>query len=262
MARAGSVRTDREDRRRDRGRRETGARPGRLGCRNLRRRRRTARPCARGPEMRGGTFGAVLAVLMLVGLGPVSPRPDPGLRYAVAGAGPLVLREGPYPGAPAAGTLSPADRDLVLTGRWVMGADGPFWEVLRPDEVARPAWAAAARLTPGAADPGPFPLQCSGTEPFWGLRLTAGRARMSRPGQADSFLRVGARRGASGDPRVFVQNLTGPRRGPGQVMVIRRAAGCSDGMSDLAYPFETVVTTPSGEVLTGCCRRTSGRDGI
>lgn len=215
------------------------------------------RPC-----VRRRAFTAGLAVLCLGGLGPAAPGPDPAFRYTVAGAGPLVLLESPHAGSPAAATLSPGARGLVLTGRWAQGEAGDLWEVLSAGPNARPAWAAAARLAPGAADPEPFPLQCAGTEPFWGLRLTAGMARMSRPGQADSVLRAGARRGASGDPRVFVQSLTGKVPGPGQAVVIRRAAGCSDGMSDLAYPFEAIVTTPSGEVLSGCCRRTSGRDGI
>lgn len=207
-------------------------------------------------------FTAGLAVLCLGGLGPAAPGPDPAFRYTVAGAGPLVLLESPHAGSPSVGTLASGARGLVLTGRWAQGEAGDLWEVLSAEPNARPAWAAAARLAPGAADPEPFALQCAGTEPFWGLRLTAGRARMSRPGQADSVLQAGARRGASGDPRVFVQSLTGKVPGPGQAVVIRRAAGCSDGMSDLAYPFEAIVTTPSGEVLSGCCRRTSGRDGI
>ena len=30
---------------------------------------------------------------------------------------------------------------------------------------------------------------------------------------------------------------------------------CSDGMSDIRYPFGTIVILPEGEVLAGCCRR-------
>jgi uncharacterized membrane protein len=81
---------------------------------------------------------------------------------------------------------------------------------------------------------------------------------MSRPGARDQVFAAGPRRAAAGDPRVYVQKLSGPGRTPGQVVVLRRAAGCSDGMSDLSYPYETVVTTPSGEVLSGCCRRAGG----
>jgi uncharacterized membrane protein len=106
-----------------------------------------------------------------------------------------------------------------------------------------------------AADPSPAPLQCSGTEPFWGLKTAGGRARMSRPGMKDAVFTAGPRRGATGDPRVFVQRLSGPGRAPGQLAVIRRPDGCSDGMSDLLAPYQAVVTTPSGEVLAGCCRR-------
>jgi len=211
------------------------------------------RPCA----LRRA-FTAGLTVLCLGGLGPAAIGPDPVFRYTVAGAGPLVLLESPHADSPAAGTLAPGARSLVVTGRWAQGEAGDLWEVLSAGPNARPAWAAAARLTPGASDPEPFALQCAGTEPFWGLRLTAGSARMSRPGQADSLLRAGVRQSASGDPRVFVQSLTGMGRTSGQVVVIRRLEGCSDGMSDLSSPYETVLTTPSGEVLAGCCRRAGG----
>jgi uncharacterized membrane protein len=81
---------------------------------------------------------------------------------------------------------------------------------------------------------------------------------MSRPGLKDQDFAAGPRRGATGDPRVFVQGLSGPGRTLGQLAVIRRPEGCSDGMSDLRAPYEAVVMTPSGEVLSGCCRRAGG----
>lgn len=201
---------------------------------------------------------AVLALLALGGMAPAGLTPDPAMRYAVSGAGPLPLSAGPDPGSEAAGTLPAGARDLVLTGRRVEGPGGDLWEILPPGKADRPAWAAAERLAPGSPDAAPFPLQCSGTEPFWGLRLSGGEARMSRPGVRDQVLPAGPRRTAAGDPRVFVQTLAGRGRTPGQAVVLRRVAGCSDGMSDLSYPYEAVVTTPSGEVLAGCCRRAGG----
>lgn len=195
---------------------------------------------------------AVLALLVLGGMGPAAVTPDPGLRYSVSGLGPLSLRVAPEASAGQAGDLRPGAGDLILTGRRAAGPEGDLWEVLAPD--GPPAWALASRLAPGARDPASFPLQCSGTEPFWGLKLIGGRALMSRPGIADRSLRAGARQAAAGDPRIFVQRLSGG----GQVVILRRPQGCSDGMSDLASPYEAVVTTPSGEVLGGCCRRAGG----
>ncbi|AWM76855.1 COG3650 family protein [Phenylobacterium parvum] len=183
--------------------------------------------------------------------------PDPGFRYAVTGPGPVALSAGPEPGSGPAGSLPAGTSGLVLTGRWAEGPGGGVWEVLAaPGD--RPAWAPADRLAPGSADPSPAPLKCSGTEPFWGLETSGGRARMSRPGLKDQDFLAGPRRGATGDPRVFVQRLSGPGRTLGQLAVVRRPDGCSDGMSDLLAPYEAVVTTPSGEVLSGCCRRAGG----
>lgn len=201
---------------------------------------------------------AVLAVVVLGGFAPTARTPDPDLRYAVTGEGPLVLQTGPDPGSAVAGDLPAGTMGLLLTGRRAEGEGGDLWEVLPPGESGPPAWAPALRLAAGGPDPRPSPLQCSGTEPFWGLSLAGGQARMSRPGVRDAVFRAGARQGAAGDPRVFVRRLSAPGRAVGQLVVIRRPEGCSDGMSDLSYPYEAVVTTPSGEVLSGCCRRAGG----
>ena len=67
---------------------------------------------------------AVLAVLALGGMAPASGAPDPGLRYAVSGAGPLALRAGPDPGSEVAGSLPAGSRDLALTGRSVEASGG------------------------------------------------------------------------------------------------------------------------------------------
>jgi len=197
-----------------------------------------------------------LGLLALAG-GADLRTPDPGFRYAVAGPGPVTLSAGPEPGSGPAGSLPAGTSGLILSGRWAEGPGGGTWEVLAgPGD--RPAWAPADRLAPGVADPAPAPLQCSGTEPFWGLKTAGVRARMSRPGMKDAVFTAGPRRGATGDPRIFVQRLSGPGRAPGQLAVIRRPEGCSDGMSDLLAPYQAVVTTPSGEVLSGCCRRAGG----
>lgn len=201
---------------------------------------------------------AVLALLVCGGLGPAPVTPDPGLRYAVAGRGPLILRVGPEPDSAVAATFPSGAAGLILTGRSVPGEDGPSWEILPPGAEGRPAWAPASRLIAREPDSAPAPLQCAGTEPFWGLRLEGGEARMNRPGAMDEIFRAGRRQGAVGDPGVFVQRLAAQGRTSGQVVVIRRPEGCSDGMSDLSSPYETVLTMPSGEVLAGCCRRAGG----
>lgn len=210
--------------------------------------------------MTGRTAACVAAVLAFGGLMAASAplTPDPAVRRVVVGAGPLDLTTGPDPGAALVARVPGGSAGIIITGRRADTAAGEAWEVLPPGAGDRPAWALAARLAPGEAEAAPLVLQCSGTEPFWGLKLSAGEARMSRPGAAEVRLRAGPRRTATGAPLVFAQALSGKGRKGGQAVVIRRAQGCSDGMSDLSYPYEAVVTTPSGEVLSGCCRRSGG----
>ena len=200
----------------------------------------------------------LLSIIALGGMAAAVSTPDPGLRYSVAGPGPLVLRAAPDPGAARSGSLPAGAKGLILTGRIAEGEDMVFWEVLPPGAGDRPAWAPAPRLATGDPDSAPMILQCSGTEPFWGLKLAGGQARMSQPEGPEMVLQASPRQTAGGDTRVQVQRLSTQGRPAGQVVLIRRAPGCSDGMSDLSYPYEAVVTTPSGEVLSGCCRRAGG----
>lgn len=197
-----------------------------------------------------------LAILALTGASGLS-APDPSLRYSVKGDRAIRLSAGPDVGSGDAGSLPAGASGLVLTGRWMEGDEGDVWEVVTgPGD--RSAWAPADRLSPGALDPTPAPLHCSGTEPFWGLKTAGGRARLSQPGVKDVDFSASVRRIANGDPRVFVQRLLGPGNTSGQLVVIRRQSGCSDGMSDLSYPYDSVLTTPTGEVFSGCCRRAGG----
>jgi uncharacterized membrane protein len=198
-----------------------------------------------------------LAVVLLAALPAASAlhTPDPGLTYVLEGAAPAALRTGPDPGSGVSTALPAGTRGIRVTGRQARGPSGDLWEILPAAGGDRPLWVEAGRLSPGEADAGVPPLQCAGTEPFWGLRLEGGQARMSRTGQRDMDLRLGPRRSAVGDPRAFVQSLAGPGGSAGQVAVIRRPEGCSDGMSDLLAPYQAVATTPSGEILSGCCWR-------
>ena len=210
--------------------------------------------------MRRPVRALLLAAFLLAALPAALARrtPDPALRYSLEGAAPAPLWSAPDLASGVVASLPASARGLLVTGRQAQGAPGDLWEVLPAGGDARPLWIEAARLSTGEADPGVPPLQCAGTEPFWGLRLAGTQARMSRPGLRDMGLRAGPRRPATGSPGVFVQILSGPARSVGQVAVVRRPEGCSDGRSDLLAPYEAVVTSPSGEVLSGCCWRTGG----
>lgn len=103
----------------------------------------------------------------------------------------------------------------------------------------------------GAAPP--TPLLCLGTEPFWRLDLNSdGTARCSKMGEEPLALETAA---YASDPAQRSQTLD-VRSPNGQTFLhvqLRRTDQCSDGMSDLTYPFAIDARGPGGE-LHGCCR--------
>ena len=46
--------------------------------------------------------------------------------------------------------------------------------------------------------------------------------------------------------------------GVGHLAAWRNYGFCSDGMSDVGYPFEGIVAGPDGSVRAGCCMRVGG----
>ena len=101
-------------------------------------------------------------------------------------------------------------------------------------------------------------LDCSGTEPFWGLKIGGGKIVLDEANTGKTPLLTVAPRAAQGRPadlvRVYQTRTLGAKR-QYVTIVIRKADNnsCSDGMSDTAYPYSAIVIKPSC-VLEGCCK--------
>jgi uncharacterized membrane protein len=185
--------------------------------------------------------------------------PDPALRYRVvdvATGDQLNVREQPGVDAPVIGAFAPHADDIVITGS-VMEVEGSdWWEVGFVDGYLDKGWVNGRFLEPvdGQARDGDYPLQCSGTEPFWSLSLDEGQAPYSSPDENEQSMSASGWREASGRIGTFAVQLE--RDGNiGYASVWRERDFCSDGMSDIGYPFGTIVILPEGQVLAGCCRR-------
>jgi uncharacterized membrane protein len=166
---------------------------------------------------------------------------------------PLPLRDAPG-GAPVS-DLAPGAR-VETTGE-----DGAW---VRVPLAEADAWAARDALRPVAVarlgDSGlPDGLLCTGTEPFWSLRLDAAGASFSEPGAETDTFGMFAIAAATGQPR-FPALVTMMQEGRSMLAVIR-AGACSDGMSDRTQPWQVdlVRQEPDGAggiltLRTGCCR--------
>ena len=205
--------------------------------------------------------GIVLAAALAFGLGvgadvgmstawAQAEPADPALLYAVEDGEPLRLLAQPDGGAPVVEELPAGTRDLVLSGAAVEAEGARFVEILREGR----AWADAARLAPQDDDPvASHPLACGGTEPFWSLAIDGEAATFDTPDTPSTDWFASEWMPARGVLHRYVVRL-GSGYGTGYLALFRQA--CSDGMSDITYPFEAILVTPGQAVRAGCCRRT------
>jgi uncharacterized membrane protein len=183
---------------------------------------------------------------------------EPALRFRVVELAPgdwLNVREQPGSGGRAIGSLAPGAGNVVVTGAVVDVGGGTWWEIVFNRAGRSTGWVNGRFLAPdnGELESG-YPLLCTGTEPFWSLEIGEGRADHSTPEQRRMSMRAGPWMEASGMIGRFAVELE--RRGSiGYATIWRERDYCSDGMSDIRYPFGTIFIRPDGEVFAGCCRR-------
>jgi uncharacterized membrane protein len=180
-------------------------------------------------------------------------EPEPGLLYRVkdlASGEVLPLFQQPDGDSELVGELRWDARDVVLSGASTE-VDGHVWYQAVHDGAY--AWIDAAHLAPQDDDRTEnYPLQCLGTEPFWSVRINGG-AIFETPDVAPTSWTASEwlpARGLIG--RYMIRLSSG--YGTGYLAMLRQT--CSDGMSDINYPFEAIMITPGQAVRAGCCRRT------
>lgn len=116
----------------------------------------------------------------------------------------------------------------------------------------------AAMAVALAPPPPGGPLVCSGTEPFWVLRLGSERWAIERPSsvlgapdERTALLPVAPRPAQNRRPGHVRVYETKTESGARVTIVVRRQA-CSDGMSDRSYGHWVLLATDE-QVLEGCC---------
>jgi len=85
-----------------------------------------------------------------------------------------------------------------------------------------------------------------GTEPFWGLDIRPGQLKLSGPDRKD-LIAPHAGPQIQGDTAVW----EGKSADGAPLKVTLMTEACSDGMSDLSYPYRARIEA-TAEVLTGC----------
>lgn len=190
---------------------------------------------------------ALLLTLFGIAIGTAVAAPT----YSVTGVrenDTLALRASATSSATKVADIPSDATDLVPTGK--VSASGE-WAEIRYD--GRRGWVSARYLAYGEAGSVQIPvrLQCTGTEPFWGISL--------RPGsmQADlNFLDRKYTRPISNASAAMNHNdiwIVKSPAGRTQLSLIVRKESCSDGMSDREYPFSAIALVPGADIIAGCC---------
>jgi uncharacterized membrane protein len=208
------------------------------------------------------SIGVWLAIMVMSGPAfAAETTPDPALRYQVvdvAADDQLNVREGPGVDARVLGGLAPHADNLIITGAVTDVGGSDWWEIVFVEGYLSRGWVNGRFLEAMDLDwdarERDYPMQCSGTEPFWSLELEDGEASYSDPDGETLTMRASQWRKARGLFGTFAVQLE--HQGEvGYASVWRERFYCSDGMSDIRYPFGTVLIRPDGEVFAGCCRR-------
>lgn len=113
---------------------------------------------------------------------------------------------------------------------------------------------------PGQEDTGPGTLACRGNEPFWNLTIDGTEAEYARLTDAapprPQRLRGTLQARAFFTPPLFVWRGRG-ERASGDLVAMITGERCLDTMSDsegqTSFDYTVRISTPSGELLTGCC---------
>jgi len=194
---------------------------------------------------------------------PEALSPDPGAAYAVkdvAANDRLNVRSQPGTGSQTIGSLAHDARGIVVTGRRAADGSSVWWEVIMPGETGDAGWVNhrfLAAQTGAETGGGDYPLVCTGTEPFWSLRLEDGHGAYSDPETEMVTMSASRWTRSRNSPAVFVIRLQDENNGAaGEGYTTIQRAACSDGMSDFEYPFQATVILPDQTVLDGCCSRT------
>lgn len=135
------------------------------------------------------------------------------------------------------------------SGRWgnIVWQEGNGWVAMRFLEAA--AWP-----TVGASGL-PTGLTCSGTEPFWTVKLSDSSGIYSDLAGGLHAMELQGSRIAEGRPRFPVQ--VGLAGASANATLLVRPLSCSDGMSDRTYPWSVDMvlnTADGGRYLVGCCQ--------
>ena len=94
-------------------------------------------------------------------------------------------------------------------------------------------------------------LHCGGTEPFWGIKITK---------QALTFTPMGGEKlnlpivfNKTSDNNTKIAAIYAKKQGEQVMAILQKVRSCSDGMSDIDYPYSISAVINNQQFYSGCC---------
>jgi len=96
-------------------------------------------------------------------------------------------------------------------------------------------------------------MQCSGTEPFWKVDISETQIKVNMPDGPQYTVPVSFRQTSANNRTIAVisGNVGGMRS---TEAFLQKVDSCSDGMSDIRYPYTITAVLNNQKVVSGCCK--------
>lgn len=201
-------------------------------------------------------FSATIFLALAMTIAWAPPVSAAGELYAVVGVmadDVLYIRARPKVGAAILGAIPPTGQVVEATGK-SSGSGRSLWREVRYGAVT--GWVNARFLAaPAAARPPELPatLRCGGTEPFFSIYLEGKEAAYNTPDGKTLAYEVTARDPADNRSDIWGVRLSETGTGLPANLVLRHTGMCSDGMSDLRYPWFFIFLRTDAPPRSGCC---------
>jgi uncharacterized membrane protein len=191
--------------------------------------------------------------------------------YSVTGVTPgqfLNARSGPGTNNPVQFRIPANGTGVVATGEETKVGSSVWAKVYW---AGKGGWVSKTYLTaksipapppPGNKPPSPPPgsasngivMRCGGTEPFWGITITERDMNVDVLDGPRYSVPVTFRQTSANDRTIAV--IAG-QNGPNETQTfLQKVSACSDGMSDVNYPYAVTAVFNKQRVYSGCCRVT------
>ncbi|MGV6809278.1 MAG: COG3650 family protein [bacterium] len=96
-------------------------------------------------------------------------------------------------------------------------------------------------------------LRCGGTEPFWSIDVSRKTASFKPMDGENMSLPVTFRSQSANNPTIAAVDARNKERNI--TLFLQKVAECSDGMSDINYPFRVTTIINNKAVYSGCCHQ-------